>query len=68
MQVISRYPKHDHYNVDSHEKSNATMYNDNDNDNDKYFIVSFGFNIFNTFINLYDQGFILNHRRPYIIS
>ncbi len=43
-------------------------YNDNDNDNDKKNIVSSGFNIFNTFINLYDQGFILNHRRPYIIS
>ncbi len=32
----------------------------------KKIIVSSGFNIFNTFINLYDQGFILNHRRPYI--
>ncbi len=31
-----------------------------------FFIVSSGFNIFNTFINFYDQGFILNHRRPYI--
>ncbi len=33
-----------------------------------FFIISSGFNIFNTFINLYDQGFILNHMRPYIIS
>ncbi len=32
------------------------------------FIVSPGFNFFYTFINLYDQGFILNHRRPYTIS
>ncbi len=31
-------------------------------------IVSSGVNIFNTFINFYDQGFILNHWRPYIIS
>ncbi len=34
----------------------------------KKIIVSSGFNIFNTFINLYDQGFILNNRRPCIIS
>ncbi len=34
----------------------------------KNIIVSSGFNIFNTFINLYDQGFILNPWRSYIIS
>ncbi len=33
-----------------------------------FFIVSSGFNIFNTFINLYDQEFILNHRRPYDLN
>ncbi len=31
----------------------------------KNVIVSYGFNIFNTFINHYDQGFILNHRIPH---
>ncbi len=31
----------------------------------KVYIVSSGFNIFNTFINLYDQGFILNNKKPY---
>ncbi len=30
-----------------------------------FFIVSSGFNIFNTFINLYDQRFILNNKKPY---
>ncbi len=34
----------------------------------KKIIVSSGFNIFNTFINLYEKGFMLNHRSPYIIS
>ncbi len=34
----------------------------------RFCIVSSGFNIFNTFINLYDLVFILKHRRPYIIN
>ncbi len=33
-----------------------------------FVIVSSGCDIFNAFINYYDQGFILNHKRPYIIS
>ncbi len=43
-------------------------YNVNDSDNGKNVIVSSGFNSFNTFINHYDQGFILNNMILYIIS
>lgn len=33
----------------------------------KYIIVSSGFEMFNTFINHFDQRFKLNHGRPYIM-